>query len=281
MSETTHNYIFPKRTAEQLDHQLSGAASMVKLACGVGNNAAYAVMLTAHDHIKMHPNYRHEVKRLYRQAFTMFRQREGQLLHRTTNRFFHVADMTPEVRKKYGNITDAQYFEFWQGLGALAYREGQPLITSLHNKYRLSLLGHGIALPDIVAWPMTAQACLELACTLYNAAVRSCAEEYHLPIGPLRDLFAPFSLRPVADVWNKALTLTDPKADTYDLNEGEKRNIQLGLEQLEELWANPKFLYNSAFTATEDFEDIFRTKGENKKALREIGEIMQETEERM
>ena len=174
MSDSTHNYIFPKRTAEQLEQQLSGAASMVKLACGVGNNAAYAVMLTAHDYIKMHPNYRHEVKRLYRQAFTMFRQREGQLLHRSQNRFFHVAD-----------------------------------------------------------------------------------------------------------VWGKALTLTDPKADTYDLNEGEKRNIQLGLEQLEELWANPKFLYSSAFTATEDFEDIFRTKGENKKALREIGEIMQEAEERM
>lgn len=268
-------------TYEEFEHSLASVASVVKLTCGVGNNAAHLIMLDAHDQIRKHPNYRHEVKRLYKQAIALFRQQERGLLHAATNRFFHVDDMPLEIRKKYGDITDAQYFEFWQGLGARAYTESRPLLTSLHNKYRLSLLNHGIEYSELLAWPMVAQACLELACKLYDTTLKQCTEQLKIPRNIMQRLFALFNLRPVADIWYKALMLIEPKVAKYNLTTQEERNIELGLQQLGEKWSDPNLLYGAAITATEDFAEVFRTKGENKKALREITEIMRETDEEL
>lgn len=276
MKQELRNLITTRMTREELERALSNSSSVVKLACGVGNNCAIAVMLDAHDQIRKHPNYRHEVKRLYKQAIELFYQRERQLLYGTNIRFFHVADMPPEIRKKYGNITDGQYFEFWQGLGSRAYTESHPLLTSLHNKYRLSLVAHGIDHADAIAWPMVAQACLELADNLHATALTQCSEQHRLPIKLLREIFYQFSIHPVVGVWSKALELTEPKL-TFKLSQTEDRNIELGIRQLYEKWSDPKMLYESAITTTENFDDIFRTKGENKKARREIAELLKET----
>jgi len=131
--------IAKKRNKADIQNALARSASVVKLVRGVANNATWLVMMDAHDAIKKHPNYRGKVKYLYKQAFKEFKNNERQLLYANENRMFHLADMTPTTRKIYGNITDAQYFEYWQGLGARAYTEGNQWVSSLDNKYRLSL----------------------------------------------------------------------------------------------------------------------------------------------
>jgi hypothetical protein len=262
-----------KRTEQQIIEDLARSASVVKLVCGVANNATWLVMMDAHDSIKKHPNYRGRVKYLYKQAFKEFKNNERQLLYANENRMFHLADMTPETRKIYGNITDAQYFEYWRGLGAKAYTEGHQWVSSLDNKYRLSLLKHQTSNAEILAKVMTAQACLELASHMYESALNACVKDFELPMSIMRDIFKYFSLRKVADIWKNALTMTAPDTQNYELDEVEDKNIAQGIMQLEMEWSDPKMIYGSAFTATEDFEEIFRTKGEWKKAMMEIGEV--------
>ena len=97
-----------RRSAEQMNLDLGRAASVVKLVCGVANNATWLVMLDAHDQIKKHPRYRHEVKRHYKMALDLFRKQERSLLYASQNRLFHVADLTPDARKQYGNITGCE-----------------------------------------------------------------------------------------------------------------------------------------------------------------------------
>jgi len=120
---------------------------------------------------------------------------------------------------------------------------------------------------------MTAQACLELASHMYESALNACAKDFELPMSLMRDIFKFFSLRKVADIWKNALNMTAPDTQNYELDEVEDKNIAQGIMQLEMQWSDPKMIYGSAFTATEDFEEIFRTKGEWKKAMREIGEV--------
>lgn len=266
------SFIF-QRPKSEVQLALAKAASVIKLVCGVANNATWLVMVDAHDSIRKHPNYRHQVKRLYRQAFDAYRENERQLLHANENRMFHIGDLTPETRKKYGDITDSQYFEYWQGLGAKAYTEGHKWVTSLDNKYRLSLIHHDVQNAERLSKVMTAQACLELSCSMYDAAIKACARDWAMPMEVMQHIFQYFSLRKVADIWKRALFLTEPKTETYDLDPIEEQNISHGIQQLEMEWSDPKMLYGSAFTATEDFEEIFRTKGEWKKAMREIGEV--------
>lgn len=266
-------------TIEELNLRMGRAASVVKLICGVANNATALIMLDAHDKMKQHPNYRHRVKYLYHKAINKQREQERTLLHARTNRFFHLGDMTDETRKIYGNISDAEYFEFWQGLGARAYTDTRPMVTSLWNKYRLSLCHHGILHADTLAWSMTAMAALELACKMYESVVRTVAKDNDLPHAAINMVFSGFYIRPVADLWRKAMEESEPKANGYELDEIEQRNIQLGLRQLEEAWSNTHHIFDMASGATEDFAEVFRTKGEWKKALRMIKESKQRVDE--
>ena len=183
--------------------------------------------------------------------------------------------MGEATRKKYGHITDRQYFELWQGLGAEAYSRCRPMVTSLWNKYRVSLVNHKAHNESELAWGMTGSACLSLACHVYNEAITQAAAA-GVPKVIADNVFKKFSLERVLKTWNQALDATDTTVH-YELEDVERRNIEMGILQLAEIWASPEVMYNSTMAAVEDYDEIFRTKGEQKKALREIGELKERT----
>lgn len=255
---------------------LSRAASVVKLVCGVANNASFLVMLDAHDRIKHHPNYRQNVKKTYKAALKAWHDYEAMLVSAKGNRFFHVDDMDPAVRKRYGNITDQQYYEFWASTGGAAYQKTRPLITSLQNKYRLSLVQHGVKHADSIAWVMTALAALELARQMYESALKTTADNEFLPRDLIRRVFKSFDLSHIIHLWRKALNMTE--SAEYDLDEVEKRNIDYGLQQLQEAWANTGTLFNSVKTSVQDYGEVFRTKHERRMAMAELNLLEEEAE---
>ena len=252
---------------------------MVKLCCGVANNAAWIVSLDAYDKVKHHKMFNqrlnggHTLKSYYKKAIDEFHKYERQLLYARQNRLFHVADMGEEVRKRYGAISDREYYELWAGMGSMAYQRTKPLITSLANKYRLSLLQHDIEQADIVAWCMTAQACLSLAVKVHEHSVASVTDNVILTPRVCERFFRQLSLKTVSKLWMDALQATEPRTDTYELEHTEERNIEMGLEQLHEAWVSIDTLYKSLTDTVSEYDEVFRTRGEQKKALREIIEL--------
>ena len=269
-------------TNEQLQHAMSSAAAVVKLVCGVANNAAWLVALEAHDHARQHYRYSQSVKggtvkSLFKKAFIEFKEYERGLKHATVNRMFRLEDMKAETRRKYGDITDFEYYEFWKGIGAPAYTKTRPYITSLWNKYRVSLLSHNVKDAEHTAWVMTAQAAIDLAGTMYESAIRECIDGYKIPRKFLDTVFRQFSLKRVSTAWRKAMLALTPEIEYIDLDGVEEKNIELGLRQLMEAWMQPDLLYSSTSDTVEDFDDIFASKGFQKKVLREIAEVREET----
>lgn len=255
----------------QLRRKVGAAAGQVKLVCGVGNNAAWAVCMEAMDHLKQHPRFRHAIKLRFRDAMEAFKRYESALIYPGQGvRFFDIDDMSPTVRKKFGDISDRDYYELWAGIGCSTYKETRPMVTSLQNKFRLSLLKHGVAQPDIIGWAMTAETCLALAAVMYCGVMADIEGQMPTYVATLRDVFSPFSLEHIHSLWQRALIALCPEADGYALEDGERRNIELGVEQLQEAWNNVDCIYESTAKAVTQFDDIFRTPGEMKKALREI-----------
>lgn len=260
-------------TKDEAIRAAQAAASMVKLTCGVCNNAAWLVCLHALDELKHSSRYRGEAKRAFKQTVEMLHQYERRLIYATTNRMFCVADMTEETRKKYGNITDREYYDFWKSQGAQAYQGSWQWVCNLQNKYRLSLLHHGIDDAASIAWGMTAQASLEVACTAYRSSIKTAKQDTGFPQRIIDDLFTQFSLEAVTKAWKKALTLYAPDGMAVDPDATEQRNIELGIEQLHDVWLDPETLFGSTIEAVENYDEVFRTKGEMKKALRELAEV--------
>lgn len=263
---------------EEIRNRLLEVSGVVKLILGVCNTCAWLVTLDAHDVIRKSPRYKHQIKQAFKAVFEEHKAYESRLLYATTNRFFCVADMTPQTRKKFGaDFTDQQYFEFWKGIGGPAYNKTRPLVTSLWNKYRKSLVAHGQKEADASAWAFTAVAALRLAQTMYDRIIENCPKDYGLDRRIAVHVFSQFSMKRVLDAWVKATTMFAATA-FYPLEPSEDRNIQLGLEQLVQAWLDTDTLFDSTISTIPDFDDIFRTKGEMKKAMREIAEFKDETQ---
>ena len=262
---------------QDIERKLATAASVVKLVCGVGNNAAWFTMLEALDHARQCRRYKHTVKREFGKAIDMLHRYERELVNNPHNRMFHVADMSDAVRKKYGNISDREYYDFWKSIGGRAYHTVRPQLTSLHNKYRLSLQQHGVPDAEHVAWVMVAQSTLEIAVKMYHSAIQEANHGGKIPQRIMEHIFGQFSLATVRRQWRTALALLSPESEGYDLDKVEERNIEMGLMQLEEALSDPSIFYDSTLQSVEDYDDIFRTKGENKKAMREIADLKNET----
>ena len=256
---------------------MAAAAGLIRFICGVANNAAWLVALEALDHARRCRGYRGNVKYRFKQSVAAYHDYERNLIHNKNNRMFCVADMTPDIRKKYGNITDREYYDFWTATGAQAYTKTKPMITSLWNKYRLSLQSHNVKEAEHLAWVMTATAALELAVNLYKRAIKDIVESYKLPRHLVEYVFSQFSLEPVRKRWNEAMLSLSPEVD-YTISGMEERNIVHGLEQLQEAWTDTSVLYDSANETVAEYEEVFRTPGEQKKVMREIAGIKAETE---
>lgn len=266
-----------KMTYEETCKRMANAAAVVKLICGVANNAAWRCALEAHDRARHCSNYRQGVKRAFKECFRALHDYERRLIYASENRMFHLADMSDRVRKKYGNITDREYYDFWAATGSEAYQRTESLITSLQHKYRKSLEREGVPEADRLAWVMVAMAALDLAVQMHVRAIDECEKGYQLPRKLLLSVFGQFSLSVVADRWRKALIALCPGTDHIKPSETDERNIELGLEQLCQAWDDPTVLYNSTMDTVAEYQEVFRTKGEQKKSLREIAEVRDET----
>ena len=266
---------------------------MVKVVMGVANGCALNIMMDCYTELSgkainpktggykpAHPKFRHQVKAAYKQAVKEYHDYERNLVHTQTNRFFHVADLSPKYRKIYGDITDSQFFAFWKGTSARAYQVSRPLVTSLWNKYRLSLLNHSAPNAEQTAWAYVGQAVLTLACDIYETVLKDAHSACPmLQAHQIRNLFSGFSIRRVREAWTKAMRLTEDIE--YKLEETEDRNIELGIMQLSETWVNPDYIYDSVSETLPEYADIFRTKGEMKKAMRNIEEVRAQTWENL
>ena len=254
-------------TADELSAALSRAGGLVKLVCGGINGVSFLLMADARDILAKHPRYCGKVRQSFNAAFKEYDAYVRGLLYPASNmpRFFHVADMDEAARKRYGDITDKQYFEFWEGTAGTAYTQHRPFITSLANKYRLSLVRHDIRYAEILQWAMVTEAVLELADSMWVSAIDEMAKRYLIPLELLKKFFAPFRVCRVTVAWKRALYMLEPLISCIDLENDEERNIELGLIQMTEAFASPTNIYGTLSGAVDDYEEIFRTKGERRK----------------
>ena len=280
MNTNTHHYT-PRE--QQLVECLGATTALVKLCCGIGNNAAWMVCLEARDMAKKHPDYRKRMKGghtpewYFKRVIKMHEEYERRLIYGGPLYFFRMQDLKPEVRKQYGDISDREYYEFWCAIGEKAYSNTRPYITCLANKFRLCFERHGNSHPDISAWLCVAQCCLHIACDIFNSSIRNAAKAFGAIEYRLRREFVAFDMAPLEKAWTEAGKALDPFI-TSQLDETEERNIALGIEDLTKRWIATQTLYGSMADTFEDYEEVWRTPGYQDKAIRSVYEDMAEVQ---
>lgn len=256
-------------TVEQLNRALPYISAIVKQVLGVANNFAQVQMFNARDDLKKHPKYKHTVKKAINDVFTAWESYEKRLLNPVNLRYFHVDDIPPKIRKQYGNITDREYYEYWQNVGWSVYSRNRAFVTAMDNKFKLSLQKHGVPHAELLCKAMTAEQLLNIAEQRYQDAMKVVRQETGLRSDNFNMLYKDFSLHTVHERWAKAVTMLVPNCK---LDKDEDRNLLMSVEQLYEIISDLPKMYEGIGQSMEDYPEIFRTKGEQKKALRNIHE---------
>jgi hypothetical protein len=77
----------------------------------------------------------------------------------------------------------------------------------------------------------------------------------------------------VRNAWLQGIEELYPNARAFLATLPSKRNIVLGLDQLEASWIDADTMIDSMQDVCQQFDDMWRTRGEMKKAMREIEEL--------
>lgn len=263
-----------------LEQRLCNYSGTLKLYMGACNNAAYLVMGNAFDNLRKTKMWRtkfHKAKGKFRAAIKAWHEYEYQLLHAKQNRMFHLADYSPETRKKYGDISDQEYYDYWCTIGAFAWEYSKDELNSLRWKYKKVLDAHGVQdESELYADAMVAQIMLNLCAEMLEVHLNNGVKFVGISRPALEFFFKDFSLHKVRCLWNEALLLAQPEFMRAELEKLEDRNVEMGITQLAERLADEKMLYHALNDATEDYQEVFRTEGEWKKALRQIRDTRKE-----
>lgn len=263
------------------------ATGLVKLICGISNNAAHQLALEAMDVIRRYPGAKKRIKGGYsiwyefKRAFFAFEEYERRLLYSEEYGFFHLADMAPETRKRYGDITDREYFQMWEVMGGYSYTQHRDFATCLQNKWRIYLEQKGIKDADVKAWALTALNGFGIAAIGFEASMDQAHQRFPLlKSSVLRNIFGAFSIRHIGQMWMSAMDSLDHEAlmlgqEALDPNWGNK-NIKVSVIQLQDAWLGKEALADAMRRAINGYSDAFRTQGEMKKSLREVDEFEEE-----
>lgn len=269
----------PIEKSKELEQAVATITGLVKTTCGVANNAAWMACLEAYDKAKLHPNFRKKsregqsIKKMFKNVVEEYHKYERALIYGGPPYFFRLQDLSPDKRKSFGNISDSEYYDLWTAIGAQAYTKTRSFITCLANKFKVSLESHGVPNADIVSWIITATACLRTARRVFDSSMRQCGQMIGIPGAKLAKVYKAFDMTVIYNEWVKAEYAIEPMTD-YELDDIEVKNIKVGIEQLEENWMSSRTLYGSAIDVFDEYDEVWRTPGEQKKAIGKVVEDM-------
>lgn len=268
-----NNYI-TSESEQEITERVWKASGMVKTMCAMPNNVAYIMLYNALDKVKKHPRFRFQIKRNFCNASNEYRRYEKNLYSAAQNRMFHVGDLHPDTRKRYGNITDRDYFELWQDMGSTGYHLALPHLQALTHKFRLSLRKHNVPEADIICHLLTAQSVIDIALTFHRSAMQLCEQDFKVPKQFIPLLYDQFSLARVATAWERAVVSLSP--EHYPLTDMEVKNVMLSVRDISDTFAKQDNMLQAVMESVERNEELFRTKGEMKKVLRICIEELEE-----
>lgn len=254
------------------------ASALVKLVDGCANNAAWAACLDAYEYLKPLKRFNQQVRGgdtagyAYKRCFKVLKEYQRNLIYASENRFFHVADMTEETRAFYAkDMTDEEYYDFWASFGFKAYQDNKQFLTCLVNKLRIVYEKNGIRNAEAAAWSMGGYMSLSVASECHADAVKTVARQWGGKLSEWQRLFRAFDLSHVEKLWGDAHRGFFPELSRVEFADDEFENVKLSFNQWADRLVKGKTLIKSRVDTVADFaDDIFRTPGCAKKAIREL-----------
>lgn len=236
------------------------------------NYAAMVVVGDALDKVRELPEYNARFSQMRRAFLKAEEERHAydRGIRYSDNHWLDVSNFTKEEQKRYApDLSPDDYLDYWQCIGGKSYKKMENEINVLRNKFRLSVEAHGYPNAEEAAYVLAGASMLMLCDAVYTKYVKHVAHICCIKATEAHEQLKDFSLQRMMLAWSKCVRGMG-KITLLDAHES--RNVELTLEQLIDHWNDDHFFRDSVLETAEEFPEIFRTKGEQKKYLREYAE---------
>lgn len=241
---------------------------------GISNNCALQIVGNSLEKIRKSPLCSKTVKRRFervRKEISLYEYK----LENSPHKFFDVYDFDDQTKQLYRpGLSKSEYFDYWRASGNAGYTLIKNYIYALRHKYyiierRKRTEEEASVMSDMAI----AYTVLTLATAAYKDTVERCVRDTGLPKNRFAVFYKDFSLQPILDCWDKAMRSLGPEIWEDNCDEFDKSNINICANDLLRRWFSTDFIVDSLKKATEEYDDIFRTKGCMKKVLNSIEQI--------
>lgn len=248
--------------------------SQFKLEIGIFFVYLRFISLDAIDKVKEGKAFRHGVKYNLNKFLVELDRLRTMLIYPPENcvRMFHLEDMPRSTRMMYRqDLTDKEYFEFWENQGMVAFNETHKHLYALQWRYEKALKDKGARKAKVLAWLATACSMVEM----YNVSYETLLDRFHkmfgYPKSSLRSVYGGFDLNRAREAWYGCIELFEPNADSVLASCLREHNVELGLQQLSEVLLNCEKQLDFTRMNIEENREVFSSKAA---WLEEIDEIV-------
>lgn len=245
---------------------------MIRDACGIANNTAWAICIHAHEHLQKHPNYKQACKRAFKKVYEEYAKYERNLIYNQTCDFFRPTSYCKDDMMKFRkDINKDDMVEMWRGLASTAYIKTKPLFDVLFHKAKKYYSANGYQHVEELSYALVGHAALSLAAKVYKEMLIAGKEDFGASLSVADSIFSCFNLINVGAQWEKACSLLDKNFKPY-LEKWQNDDILITCGQIFDAWTDVDNYIESVSDMYTDFEEMFKNRRELKKALQKLKE---------
>lgn len=253
--------------------EVMAMTSQVKMELGVFFAYQRFICFDAIDKVKAAGLFRFGLKRQINRFLAEMDRLRKLLIDPASNgfRMFHLGDLPSATRLRFRkDLTDKEYFEFWENTGMVAFNETHKHFYALQWRYEKPLKERGVKQAKALAWFATACSLLELYTISYEKLIMRFHALFGHPEKSLREVYGGFDLTRARDMWIEAMEVLAPDADAVLASCIRERNVELGLQQIIEELTLPTRQLDFVRMNIEENREVFSSKAA---WLEEIAEV--------
>lgn len=261
------------KTLYQVNQEYECMSSVLKTELGILYPFQWYGCLDLIDRIKKTNYYRQGVKLGLNGYLKEMALKRSMMLNPPmgTPRLFHVVEFPKAVQMRLReDLTDEEFYDFWEGQGLVAHSKNKQLIDSLIWKFRKFYDQRGVRCAEVLSLLTAGEALIRICAVQYHERLRTFREMFGYNKEDAHRCFEMFDLTRASHVWHTAVKPLCHNVENIVLDALNERNVVLGLQQLMEEMTLTKKVFEITRQNVVDNPEVFRTK---KTWLAQIDEV--------
>lgn len=269
-------------SAERVSILLSHSAGMLKLYMGCWYNVTMVLMQEAEYQLRQTGYYARMVKKLHSLAMNAVQKFEHDMKHPQEGelKLFNMEGFNGEYREQFQkDLTDEEYFEFWQGLGGETWAKYKNYIMSMAYKWQRYLERVGARDAKVLSLVMATNEMLSFCAIGFQTVCDHEAASLPLMNMKVHRIFQALDPAPVQQAWHRMCQAI--VGHLPDMTDTERNDVRLSIDSVSQYLIDPLIIKQLEIDTVRQYAEVFGNRAKQSKAIDDMTAMREEIRQEM